>query len=79
VAEKKTPNLISFDVNNRIIMKTGELLFCATKPIIIARRAKERMYAVGGSGYIATEERVDRAVNFIYESFEQADRAAKSR
>ena len=67
--------LISTD---RVIFKTEVLLFCATKLIVLARRAKERMYAPGGIGFIAAEESFDRAAKSIYENFEQADRAAKS-
>ena len=65
-------------LSERVIFKTEVLLFCATKLIVLARRAKERMYAPGGIGFIAAEESFDRAAKSIYENFEQADRAAKS-
>ena len=45
----------------RAILKTGVLLFCATKLIVLARRVKERMYAPGGIGFIAAQEDFDRA------------------
>ena len=67
-----------FISSERVIFKTEVLLFCATKLIVLARRAKERMYAPGGIGFIAAEESFDRAAKSIYENFEQADRAAKS-
>ena len=63
--------------SERVIFKTEVLLFCATKLIVLARRAKERMYAPGGIGFIAAEESFDRAAKAIYENFEQADRDAK--
>ena len=47
--------------SNRAILKTGVLLFCATKLIILARRVKESMYAPGGIGFIAAQEDFDRA------------------
>ena len=34
-----------FISSKRAILKTGVLLFCATKLIVLARRVKERMYA----------------------------------
>ena len=34
-----------FISSSRVILKTGVLLFCATKLIVLARRVKERMYA----------------------------------
>ena len=46
--------------SDRVILKTGVLLFCATKLIVIARRVKERMYAPGGIGFIAAQEDFDR-------------------
>ena len=46
--------------SERVILKTGVLLFCATKLIILARRVKERMYAPGGIGFIAAQEDFDR-------------------
>ena len=46
--------------SERVILKTGVLLFCATKLIVIARRVKERMYAPGGIGFIAAQEDFDR-------------------
>ena len=67
-----------FISSSRVILKTEVLLFCATKLIVLARRAKESMYAPGGIGFIAAEESFDRAAKSIYENFEQADRAAKS-
>ena len=66
-----------FISSKRAILKTGVLLFCATKLIVLARRAKERMYAPGGIGFIAAQEDFDRAAKAIYETFEQADRDAK--
>ena len=51
-----------FISSSRVILKTGVLLFCATKLIILARRVKERMYAPGGIGFIAAQEIVHRAV-----------------
>ena len=42
--------------SERVILKTGVLLFCATKLIVLARRVKERMYAPGGIGFIAAQE-----------------------
>jgi len=42
--------------SERVILKTGVLLFCATKLIILARRVKERMYTPGGIGFIAAQE-----------------------
>ena len=47
--------------SKRVILKTGVLLFCATKLIILARRVKERMYAPDGIGFIAAQENFDRA------------------
>ena len=47
--------------SERVIIKTGVLLFCATKLIILARRVKERMYTPGGIGFIAAQEDFDRA------------------
>ena len=65
-------------------MRGCYLLFVALKLIVLARRAKERMYAppspendTGGSGHIAAEESFDRAAKAIYENLEEADRAAK--
>ena len=46
--------------SERVILKTGVLLFCATKLIILARRVKERMYTPGGIGFIAAQEDFDR-------------------
>ena len=66
-----------FVSSTRVILKTGVLLFCATKLIVLARRAKESMYAPGGIGFIAAQEDFDRAAKAIYETFEQADRDAK--
>ena len=66
-----------FISSSRVILKTGVLLFCATKLIVLARRAKERMYAPGGIGFIAAQEDFDRAAKAIYERSEQADRDAK--
>jgi hypothetical protein len=66
-----------FISSSRVILKTGVLLFCATKLIVLARRAKESMYAPGGIGFIAAQEDFDRAAKAIYETFEQADRDAK--
>ena len=48
--------------SDRVILKTGVLLFCATKLIILARRVKERMYAPGGIGFIAAQENFDHQV-----------------
>ena len=48
--------------SERVILKTGVLLFCATKLIILARRVKERMYAPGGIGFIAAQEDFDHQV-----------------
>ena len=47
--------------SKRAILKTGVLLFCATKLIVLAHRAKERMYAPGGIGFIAAQESFYRA------------------
>ena len=47
--------------SERVILKTGVLLFCATKLIVLARRVKESMYAPGGIGFIAAQEDFDRA------------------
>ena len=47
--------------SERVILKTGVLLFCATKLIVLARRVKERMYAPGGIGFIAAQDDFDRA------------------
>ena len=66
-----------FISSSRVILKTGVLLFCATKLIVLARRAKESMCAPGGIGFIAAQEDFDRAAKAIYETFEQADRDAK--
>ena len=53
-------------------------LFVTLKKLIaLARCAKERMCAVGGSGGIAAEGSFGRAAKAIYENFEQADRDAK--
>ena len=59
------------------IMETFVLFFFSVKLIVLARRAKERIYAPGGSGYITAEESFDRAAKAIYEIFEEAGRAAK--
>jgi len=66
-----------FISSKRVILKTEVLLFCATKLIVLARRAKESMCAPGGIGFIAAEESFDHAAKAIYENFEQADRDAK--
>ena len=50
-----------FISSRRVILKTGVLLFCAIKLIVLARRVKERMYAPGGIGFIAAEENFDCA------------------
>ena len=60
------------------IMKAFLVFFFSVKLIVLARRVKERMYAPGGSGFIAAEKSFDRAAKAIYENFEEADRAAKS-
>ena len=54
-----------FISSSRVILKTGVLLFCATKLIVLARRAKESMYAPGGIGFIAAQEDFDRAAKAI--------------
>ena len=71
---KNSDNAFHF---HKKIMKTFVLFFFSVKLIVLARRVKERMYAPGGSGYIAAEESFDRAAKAIYENFEEADRAAK--
>ena len=43
------------------IMKTFVLMFFSLKLIVLARRAKERMYAPGGSGFVAANENFERA------------------
>ena len=43
------------------IMKTFVLFFFSVKLIVLARRVKERMYAPGGIGFIATQESFYRA------------------
>jgi len=43
------------------IMKTFVLFFFSVKLAVIARRVKERMYAPGGIGFIATQESFYRA------------------
>jgi len=43
------------------IMKTFVLFFFSVKLVVIARRVKERMYAPGGIGFIATQESFYRA------------------
>ena len=50
-----------FISSSRVILKTGVLLFCATKLIVLARRVKERMYAPGGIGFVAAQESFYRA------------------
>ena len=42
-------------------MKTFVLFFFSAKLIVFARRAKERMYTLGGIGFIAAQEDFDRA------------------
>ena len=43
------------------IMKTFVLFFFSVKLTVIARRVKERMYAPGGIGFIASQESFYRA------------------
>ena len=49
---------------HRGIMKAFVLFFFSIKLIVLARRVKERMCAVGGIGFIAAEENYDRAAKF---------------
>ena len=47
--------------NGKKAFKTSVLMFFSLTLITLARRAKERMYAPGGIGFVAAEESVDRA------------------
>ena len=49
------------DFHHQELMKAFVLFFFSIKLIVLARRVKERMYAVGGIGFIAAEENFDRA------------------
>ena len=46
------------------IMKAFVLFFFSIKLIVLARRAKERVCAPGGIGFIAAEGNFDRAAKF---------------
>ena len=43
------------------IMRTFLVFFFSVKLIVLARRVKERMFAVGGSGFVIAEESFGRA------------------
>ena len=42
-------------------MKTFLVFFFSVKLVVLARRVNERMYAPGGTGFIASQENFDRA------------------
>ena len=65
-------NAYSHDIRRPIhfhknIMKTFYVVYWSLKLIVRARRIKEKMYAPGGTGFIAAKEDFDRVAKAVYE------------